>query len=188
MARPMRVLGSILRTAVSMALSGELLKFLTECASLESTWVTGVSHQRSLICFSSCHDDAFGIRHDDVVACVDVRCVFGAMLAHEDGGDLSSHAAQNLTICVDMTPASLDVTVFHEGSLTRHGINDLETVALTLLQGFQAAPGTHTDIQNVPSRDRPTNPRGYRSRAPCQGPSWLEGRSGREWEPTLPLG
>lgn len=119
---------------------GELLEFLTKCPRLETTWISRVTHQHSLVGFSSSDDNAFCIGDDDVVAGVDMRCVFGAMLAHEDSGDLDSHAAQDLTVSVNMTPTSLDVTILGKGSLTRHGINDLETVALTLLQGFSSSP------------------------------------------------
>ena len=82
--------------------------------------VTAVAALHTLFGFATGERDLGGVGDDDIVAAVNVRCVLRAMLAHEDGGHLRGESAENLVLCVDMSPAGLDITGFGKSRLPWH--------------------------------------------------------------------
>jgi hypothetical protein len=103
--RPRRVLEDQLRPA-----------FQTLCRSFRlEALVTGVPAVEFLLPLLAGELHLVGVDDDDEVAGVDMRGVGGAMLAHEDHGDLARQPPDPLVGRVDQPPALLDFTLLrHE--------------------------------------------------------------------------
>ena len=83
-------------------------------------WVAAVATKRLVIEFVAGHHDLRRIEDDDEVTTQDVRGVLGAMLAHENRGDLRGEATKDLALGIKEMPTGFDFTWFRVVGLAGH--------------------------------------------------------------------
>jgi hypothetical protein len=69
----------------------------------------------SFLEFATGHHDLVGIYNDHELAGVDVWGVLGSMFAHQNGGDFSCQATENLVVRVHNVPFLLNLTWLGHG-------------------------------------------------------------------------
>lgn len=96
--------------------------------------IAGVPGVVTNVHFSSGHCDFFGIGDDYKVAAISVRGVLGAMLAHQNDGDVTRQSSEHLVAGVDNMPALFDLArLGHVGTLHGHGNDSAVNVRYTVI-------------------------------------------------------
>ena len=87
--------------------AGMLFLHLTESGLIYAAGVAGVTEILLVFSFSTGHDELVSVDNNDVIARVDVRCVFRLVFATESESDFSGKAADNLIGCINHVPFTL---------------------------------------------------------------------------------
>lgn len=91
----------------SAACRGGLGDQLLEVDLLDATGETGVGVVHFIGGLGTGNTNLLGIDHDDVVTGINMRSVFGLVLATQAGSDLGGQTTQSLTSSVDNVPVAL---------------------------------------------------------------------------------
>ena len=121
-----------------------LFLHLTESGLIYAAGVAGVTEILLVFSFSTGHDELVSVDNNDVIARVDVRCVFRLVFATESESDFSGKAADNLIGCINHVPFTL-----HFKRLGREGFHYYSPINLA----HTNAPQIIFKLGRINSRD-----------------------------------
>ena len=111
---------------------------------MQAAGVAGVTEILLVFSFSTGHDELVSVDNNDVIARVDVRCVFRLVFATESESDFSGKAADNLIGCINHVPFTL-----HFKRLGREGFHYYSPINLA----HTNAPQIIFKLGRINSRD-----------------------------------
>ncbi len=118
--------------ASSTIRSGRVARTLRALVFDETARISGVAAINLLFFFTAGKADLGGVDHDHVIARIEKRRVAGLMLAHQEHGSLTGHAAQHLVLRIDQVPLA------HNFPLGRGiGFSCRQTFSVRVLQTTQ---------------------------------------------------